>query len=292
MVATPRRRRSAALPATSSYDRAARASAAVVIREYSTSFGWATRMLHEPVRTHVRSIYALVRVADELVDDEAQRWDRSLRARLLDDLEEETYLAIEQGGSANLVVHAFALTAAQHGIGRDLVDPFFDSMRVDLSVQVHDPESLSGYVYGSAEVVGLMCLRVFVGGDEATYLRLAPGARRLGAAFQKVNFLRDLHADHSLLGRAYFPGVDLSTFTDRERDLLLDDIDADLSAAATSIPHLPSSSRRAVHAAHALFAALSARLRQTPAEQICRERVRVPDLQKARILARSAMVGR
>src|SRR5699024_491715 len=116
-------------------------------------------------------------------------------------------------------------TAREHGIGPDLVDPFFDSMRADLSVRAHDPNSLATYVYGSAEVVGLMCLRVFVGGDRSAYDELAPGARRLGAAFQKVNFLRDLHADQSLLGRAYFPGVDLSTFTDRERDLLLDDID-------------------------------------------------------------------
>src|SRR5699024_3386184 len=132
---------------------------------------------------------------------------------------------------------------------------------------------LATYVYGSAEVVGLMCLRVFVGGDRSAYDELAPGARRLGAAFQKVNFLRDLHADQSLLGRAYFPGVDLSTFTDRERDLLLDDIDADLDAAAVAVRRLPVSSRTAVHAAHGLFQELSTRLRATPASRIARERV-------------------
>lgn len=277
---------------TSPYDRAARASAAVVIGEYSTSFGWATRLLHEPVRTHVRSIYALVRVADELVDDARQPWDRERRADLLDGLQEETHRALETGGSANLVVHAFTLTAREHGIGRDLVDPFFDSMRADLSVQVHDPHSLSGYVYGSAEVVGLMCLRVFVDGDQRRYEELAPGARRLGAAFQKVNFLRDLCDDQEVLGRTYFPGVDLSTFTDRERDQLLDDIDADLAAAAAVIPQLPPSSRCAVHAAHALFAELASRLRCTPAERIACERVRVPDVVKARIVARSLVVTR
>lgn len=280
-------------PASSraSYDAAARASAATVIDHYSTSFGWATRLLREPVRTHVRSIYALVRVADELVDDAGQSWTLQRRAELLDGLHAETLRALTEGGSANLVVHAFALTAIQHGIGPDLIDPFFDSMRADLKVQVHDETSLASYVYGSAEVVGLMCLRVFVAGSQQRYDRLAPGARRLGAAFQKVNFLRDLHADHSLLGRTYFPGVDLSTFSDRERDLLLDDIDADLAAAGLAIRELPPSSRRAVHAAHALFAELSARLRQTPAEQIARERVRVPDLVKARIVAQ-ALVAR
>lgn len=280
-------------PASSraSYDAAARASAATVIDHYSTSFGWATRLLREPVRTHVRSIYALVRVADELVDDAGQSWTLQRRAELLDGLHAETLRALTEGGSANLVVHAFALTAIQHGIGPDLIDPFFDSMRADLKVQVHDETSLASYVYGSAEVVGLMCLRVFVAGSQQRYDRLAPGARRLGAAFQKVNFLRDLHADHSLLGRTYFPGVDLSTFSDRERDLLLDDIDADLAAAGLAIRELPPSSRRAVRAAHGLFAELSARLRQTPAEQIARERVRVPDLVKARIVAQ-ALVAR
>lgn len=273
------------------YDAAARASAGVVIAHYSTSFGWATRLLHEPVRTHVRSIYALVRVADELVDDHRQPWDRDLRARLLDGLRDETYRALDSGGSANLVVHAFALTAAEHGIGADLLDPFFDAMRADLSVTTHDEESLSRYVHGSAEVVGLMCLRVFTDGEER-YGQLAEGARRLGAAFQKVNFLRDLHCDQHLLGRRYFAGVDASTFTDHDRDLLLDDIDADLAAAAEAIRHLPLSSRRAVHAAHALFLALSLRLRRTPAAQIARERVRVPDLVKARIIARSALVAR
>ena len=278
--------------ATTSYDDAARASAACVIGHYSTSFGWATRLLQEPVRTHVRCIYALVRVADELVDDESQPWDRDQRARMLDGLHRETLTAIETGGSANLVVHAFALTAVEHGIGADLVDPFFTSMRADLTVRTHDQESLEGYVYGSAEVVGLMCLRVFVGGDERRYAALAPGARRLGAAFQKVNFLRDLHADQSELGRVYFPGVDLATFSDRERDELLDEIDADLAVAAAAIAQLPPSSRPAVHAAHGLFCALSERLRATPAQQIARERVRVPDHVKAQILTRSAVVAR
>ncbi|MCK0113090.1 squalene/phytoene synthase family protein [Ornithinimicrobium sp. F0845] len=278
--------------APTSYDEAARASAAVIIGHYSTSFGWATRLLHEPVRTDVRSIYALVRVADELVDDDRQPWDAARRAALLDGLQEETHRALVSGGSANLVVHAFTLTATEHGISRALVDPFFDSMRADLTVQVHDRSSLDGYLYGSAEVVGLMCLRVFVDGDDRLYSELAPGARHLGAAFQKLNFLRDLHADQSRLGRTYLPGTEPAAFTDRERDLLLDEVDADLATAAGTIPRLPRSSRGAVRAAHDLFAALSSRLRVTPAVQIARERVRVPDLVKAQILARNALGAR
>ncbi|WEV76855.1 phytoene/squalene synthase family protein [Janibacter cremeus] len=278
--------------ASSTYDEVAHASAAVVIGRYSTSFGWATRLLQQPVRTHVCSVYAFVRVADELVDDESQPWDTDQRRRLLDGLQQETHRALACGASANLVVHAFARTALEHGIGADLVDPFFAAMRADLSVRQHDTETLNRYVYGSAEVVGLMCLRVFVSGDDRRYEDLAPGARRLGAAFQKVNFLRDLHSDHELLGRSYLPGVDRGTFTDRQRDELLDDIDDDLRAAARAIEQLPPSSRRAVRAAHALFEALSLRLRATPAQQIARERVRVPDLAKVRIIARSALVAR
>lgn len=287
MVRNPLRAR-----ASPTYDEVAHASAAVVIDRYSTSFGWATRLLQQPVRTHVCSIYAFVRVADELVDDESQPWDADQRRRLLDGLQQETHRALACGASANLVVHTFARTALEHGVGTDLVDPFFAAMRADLSLRRHDTETLDRYVYGSAEVVGLMCLRVFVSGDERRYEDLAPGARRLGAAFQKVNFLRDLHSDHELLGRSYLPGVDRGTFTDDQRDQLLDDIDEDLRAAARAIEQLPPSSRRAVRAAHALFEALSLRLRATPAEQIARERVRVPDLDKARIIARSALVVR
>ena len=276
---------------TGPYDEVAQASAAVVIECYSTSFGWATRLLAEPVRTHVRCIYALVRVADELVDDVDLAWDRGQRAALLDALEEDTRRALQIGGSPNLVVHAFARTAVEHGIGWDLVGPFFDSMRADLDVAAHDPDSFATYVYGSAEVVGLMCLRVFVGGDQARYEQLAPGARALGAAFQKVNFLRDMADDHGERGRDYFPGVDPGRFDDARRDVLLDDIDADLAAAAAVIPELPPSSRRAVRAAHDLFAALSERLRRTPAAEIATRRVRVPDPVKAVVLAR-CLVGR
>jgi phytoene/squalene synthetase len=284
-------------PATpvATYDRVASESAALVIRGYSTSFGVASRLLAQPVRTQVRNIYALVRIADEIVDDPQIAVSRAERAELLDRLEEDTARALQQGHSSNLVVHAFATTARACGIGMDLVAPFFASMRTDLHVTEHDAASLERYVYGSAEVVGLMCLRAFVTAPDAgpaAYDELASGARRLGAAFQKVNFLRDLAEDHDDLGRTYFPGLRPDGFTDRERDLILDDIDADLDAAARVVPLLPASSRRAVAAAHALFAELAGRLRATPAEQIRRERVSVPSAVKMRLLAGAFVPGR
>ena len=271
------------------YDAVASRSAGVVIRSYSTSFGWASRLLPADQREHIRNVYALVRVADEVVDDPRPDWEPAERARLLNSLEAETASALATGRSANLVVHAFACTARRFGIDHALVDPFFASMRADLSVNEHDATSLAEYVHGSAEVVGLMCLRVFVDGDDTTYRRLAPGAKRLGAAFQKVNFLRDLAQDAEALGRSYLlPGA---TLTDGDRDTLLDDIDADLRAAEVALDQLPAGSRRAVRAAHGLFSELSRRLRCTPAAHIRTTRVRVPDHVKAQIVARAVATG-
>ena len=282
--------------ATTSYDEVARRSAAVVISSYSTSFGAACRLLAEPVRTHVRDVYALVRIADEIVDAPELGADVGRRTDLLERLEDETRQALVVGWSSNLVVHAFATTARTCGIDMDLVGPFFDSMRTDLHRTEHDDATFERYVYGSAEVVGLMCLRAFLSDGTATgrqeeYAELAPGARRLGAAFQKVNFLRDLCEDHDVLGRTYFPGLVIEQFDDRHRDVILADIDADLAAAAAVIPRLPVSSRRAVAAAHGLFAELSSRLAATPAARIREERVRVPTPVKARIVARALLGG-
>ena len=281
-------------PGQGTYDMVAGQSAAVVISTYSTSFGLASRLLAEPVRTHVRNVYALVRIADEIVDDPDLRLDVPERDELLTSLQDDVRRALRHGHSSNLVVHAFAATARAVGIEADLVDPFFASMRADLYVTEHDIASLDAYIYGSAEVVGLMCLRAFLSDlsdDSAAdgYEELTPGARRLGAAFQKVNFLRDLAEDHGFLGRSYFPGLVLETFSDHQRDVLLDDIEADLAASAAAIPRLPGSSRRGVAAAHALFAELACRLRATPAAQISRERVRVPGPVKARLVLRAVL---
>ncbi|MFD4957074.1 phytoene/squalene synthase family protein [Microbacterium sp. NPDC058389] len=270
------------------YDRTAMDAAAAVIARYSTSFGLACRLLGPRPRPHVRNVYALARVADEIVDGPA--WEAGLSAEqaagVLDRLEEECLAAIDQGFSGNLVLHAFARTARECGIGPDLVGPFFASMRVDLQVSRHDTASHDTYVYGSAEVIGLMCLQVFVNAGARHPVtpspELADGARRLGAAFQEVNFLRDLQDDRARLGRDY---LDLASPGDRAA--VLDRIDRDLAAAARVIPDLPADCRRAVTAAHDLFAELAARLRATPHDET---RVRVPDAVKAR-LAMRAMLG-
>lgn len=277
-------------PRLALYGAVAEQTASLVIRRYSTSFGLAARMLGPAVRQPVQNIYALVRVADEIVDGGAEEagLDPKIAARLLDELEQETERAMDEGYSSNLVVHAFAGTARTAGFGAELTRPFFASMRMDLSATEHDQASFERYIYGSAEVVGLMCLRVFVRDTERVYsdaelATLETGARALGSAFQKVNFLRDLAADLTALGRSYFPGVDPAAVTEAEKNALLDDIDRELALAADTVPLLPVSSRRAVATAQRLFAELSRRLRVLPAASLLTTRVRVPDPAKVRI---------
>jgi phytoene/squalene synthetase len=272
------------------YSEVAEQAAGLVIRRYSTSFGLASRLLGRAVRQPVENVYALVRVADEIVDGGADEagLERRVAARLLNELERDVERSLEEGYSANLIVHAFARTAREAGFGAELTEPFFASMRMDLSETEHDAASFERYVYGSAEVVGLMCLRIFVRDAPRDYTddelaTLEAGARALGAAFQKVNFLRDLGADAGTLGRSYFPGIDPAALTEQQKLTLVDDIDADLATAAATLPLLPRSSRRAVALAHGLFAELNRRIRRTPASELARTRVRVPDPVKLRI---------
>ena len=270
------------------YDRVAQDSADLVIRAYSSSFGMASQLLSRPVRVPVRNVYALVRIADEIVDNPDAGLDSRQRAQALQALQEDVHRSSTTGYSANPVVHAFAGTARSYGIDATLTDPFFASMARDLDPAPHTADSIARYIHGSAEVVGLMCLRIFVAHDRdgtSCYEELAPGARSLGAAFQKVNFLRDLAEDTDTLQRGYFPGIDPSDFTDFDRDRILNDIESDLVTAQEAISRLPSSSRPAVQAAHDMFAELAARLRTTPADRIRRERVRVPGRVKLRIAA-------
>ncbi len=282
----------AALASTERFTRCAHACAAEVIRGYSTSFAMATRLLPPAVRRDISSIYALVRVADEIVDGAAEGagLDISRAASRLDSLETDVRVATDEGFSENMVVHAFADVARRTGIPHDVVTPFFASMRTDLSRSIHDDESFDEYVHGSAEVVGLMCLHAFFGSrrlPEENRDQLISGACRLGAAFQKVNFLRDLDADADALDRAYFPGVDPSSLDEPTKMRLVEDIDADLQAAALAIPLLPRGVRAAVQVAHDLFAALNNRLRQTDAAVVRTSRIRVPDATKMAIAVRA-----
>lgn len=272
------------------FERAAHEAAAVVIGQYSTSFGMAVRLLREPVRTAVRDVYAMVRVADEVVDGACADLPTQEVRTVLDRYEQDVLAAIPRGFSTDLVIHAFALTARRVGITADLVGPFFDSMRADLTRSAHDRGSLEEYVHGSAEVVGLMCLRCFLHDQpdrEEAWVRLRPGAERLGAAFQKVNFLRDISTDSGELGRTYFPGVTPDTLDEATKSRLVKEIDEDLRAADAAIAQLPDSSRAAVRTAHLLFGELNDRIAATPARDLARTRVRVPDARKAVLVARA-----
>lgn len=270
------------------YDDVAQSAADALIARYSTSFGLATRLLPPGQRAMVRTVYALVRLADEVVDGASAAAGAADRARaLLDDLEAQTEAAMASGYSTNVLVHAFATTARAAGFGAELTRPFFASMRMDLDVFEHDEASLRAYVYGSAEVVGLMCLRVFLLAEpaparEARYGELAPGAQALGSAFQLINFLRDLAEDHAVLGRRYLD-LDPEHVTEEAKREVLDDIAADLHVAALALPRLPVPARRAVGTAYALFCELAARIDATPAAELASTRVRVPGPVKARL---------
>ncbi|WP_417512242.1 phytoene/squalene synthase family protein [Microbacterium sp.] len=273
------------------YNETARESASVVIRRYSTSFSWASRLFDPVVRDHVARIYALVRLADELVDGpaEAAGVDVDMRGVMLDELEAETARALRLGFSTNLVVHAFALSAREYGIDMELCRSFFASMRRDLDTETFDAAELDEYIYGSAEVVGLMCLAVFEAGvkraPEEREL-LTGGARSLGAAFQKVNFLRDYAEDHDDLGRAYFPGT-ATELTEAVKTDIVRSIRDDLRVADRAVPLLAHSCRASVWAAQEMFRELTDRIESTPASVLAHTRVRVPNLVKARILARA-----
>jgi phytoene/squalene synthetase len=278
------------------YTRTARQMSRRVIGAYSTSFGLASAMLPGRIRTGIADVYALVRVADEIVDGPAAEAGIGLtRVRaLLDDLERETLEAIDTGFSANLVVHAFSVTARETGIDARQVSPFFASMRMDVADGLRmDDVAYRRYIHGSAEVVGEMCLRVFLREKEGWVAdaELEEGARRLGSAFQKVNFLRDLADDAGRLHRVYIPGLDPRTFTDQDKNAVVDEIANDLAVARAAIVRLPPRSRRATAAAAMLFARLNDQLREMPAAQLRRTRASVPLPVKVGILA-SAAAGR
>ena len=272
------------------FTEAARACAQVLLRRYSTSFALACRLLSPATRPHVATIYAWARVADEVVDGAMD--DPAAARELIAEARRRTHRAIEQGLDPDPVTHAFADTARRFGIGARLVDPFYDSMEADLDVTVHSDESLRRYIHGSAEVIGEMCLRTFAGGGSGDDDELAAGARALGSAFQKVNFLRDVREDSGELGRNYLPGRDPLALTDRDVRELADDVDVDLRLARIAIDRIPGRDRLAVLAAHDLFAELNERLRAAGAAGVSSGRVRVPDAVKLKIIARAAATGR
>ena len=248
---------------------------------YSSSFSLAIRLLHTELRQPIYDVYGLVRFADEIVDT-FHDFDK---AALLAQFEKDTYTAIEQGVSLNPILHRFQLTYHKYNIGKDLLAAFFKSMEMDLSPQAYDAETYQTYIYGSAEVVGLMCLHIFCDGNKSTYETLKPAAQRLGAAFQKVNFLRDIKADFEGLERMYFPNCDFTNFKEADKKNIEADIQADFSAALDGIKALPVSSRFGVYVAFKYYYSLFKKIKNTQYQSILQMRIRIPDYKKLLILA-------
>lgn len=289
------------------FTRTAENASSAVIENYSTSFGLATRLLGRRHRTHVRNVYAMVRVADEIVDGVTAEAGLGVeqQRQVLDQYERDVHRALQLGYSSDLVIHAFAHSARAAGIDTSLTAPFFESMRLDLATAqgeqlAFDPSMHARYVHGSAEVVGLMCLRIFVRernfdwsasteqamdnpADERS--PLIHGACQLGAAFQNINFLRDLADDTSRLGRNYL--TDTGTLDDAGRDAWVATIRRQLADAERIIPLLPKDARAAVRSALALFSSLTKRIAQTPAAELHRVRVRVADPTKLFLAGRA-----
>lgn len=250
-------------------------------KNYSTSFSLSSKLFDKKIRRHIYAIYGLVRVADEIVDT----YRGSDASTELSNLLTETKKALKTGYSTNPIVHAFAVTAREFSIGSSLIDPFFESMKTDLAQERLDKKSYARYIYGSAEVVGLMCLRVFVN-DDSKYKSLRAGAQALGSAYQKVNFLRDLKADYDELGRTYFPGLDFESFNDEDKRLIIEDIETDFRASISALEKLPSTSRRAVAASFMYYQSLLMVLKKASPEDIKQNRLSTSKARKAYLYLR------
>ncbi len=252
----------------------------LITKRYSTSFTLGIRTLDPALHLPVYAVYGFVRWADEIVDT----FHDHNRAELLADFERQTYDAIERGFSLNPVLHSFAQVVREYAIDREFIAAFLHSMALDLEDQHYHPGLYEEYIYGSAEVVGLMCLRIFCRGDAAAFERLREPARRLGAAFQKVNFLRDIRSDFEDRGRVYFPGVVYQHFNDVKKAEIEADIKADFEAGYAGIQQLPRAAKLGVYLAYVYYLKLFYKIRQLPAARILGERVRVPDNTKLLLL--------
>ena len=252
-------------------------------KNYSTSFSMGIRMIDKDYRWAIYAVYGLVRVADEIVDT----FHNQNKPKMLEEFRKETYQAIENQLSTNPILHSFQEAARKYNITADLIDPFFESMAMDLENKTYNENGYEEYIYGSAEVVGLMCLKVFCNGDLAEYNRLKSPAKSLGAAFQKVNFLRDIKSDFEERGRTYFPQVNFHHFGEEEKSAIIVDIKKDFSAAYKGILELPSNCRFGVYTAFRYYMKLLQRIERQPVGSIKSARIRVPDSQKLSLLLRS-----
>ena len=255
-----------------------------ITQTYSTSFSFGIKLLDKSIHDAIYSIYGFVRLADEIVDT----FHDYPKAEMLNEFKQETYKSIERKISVNPVLHSFQNIVNKYEIDINLIDQFLKSMEQDLDDIKYSNDAYKEYIVGSAEVVGLMCLKVFVNGDQSLYNELEDSARSLGAAFQKINFLRDVKADYEELGRTYFPGVDLNSFTVDEKLKIESDIQQDFSDALIGIKRLPSSSRLGVFVAYRYYLSLFKKIKNIPSERLMKERIRVPNTKKLYITFESA----
>ena len=265
------------------YDRVCAECSVLTTKAYSTSFSLGIRFLGEQLRQPIYSIYGYVRFADEIVDT----FHHKDKSTLFERFKVDTNLALEEGISLNPILHAFQQVFHRYSLDKNHVDLFLQSMEWDLNRADYDRVGFEQYIVGSAEVVGLMCLKVFVNGDQSEYERLRPFAERLGAAFQKINFLRDIKADFQEMGRSYFPNLDMTSFDEQTKSIIEDEIEADFKEAYKGIIELPRSSRLGVYIAYIYYLRLFQKIRSLPSDRIMEERIRIPNSRKATLFVGS-----
>ncbi|MBX3241990.1 MAG: phytoene/squalene synthase family protein [Chitinophagaceae bacterium] len=267
------------------FDQVSTSCSKITTQRYSTSFSLGIKLLSKRMHAPVYAIYGFVRFADEIVDS-FHAFDK---AALLGRFREDTYTAVKEGISLNPILNSFQKTVKNYDIEKELIDTFLDSMEMDLSNHFYSRRLYDQYVLGSAEVVGLMCLKVFCEGNRELYEKLKTPAMKLGAAFQKINFLRDVKVDKENLGRTYFPGIDLANFSSREKQLIEEEISMALKEALAGIRQLPLSSRRGVYLAYKYYLLLFKKIRNASPQKILNERIRVPDIHKVSVMCKSVL---
>ena len=267
------------------FDNVSYQASKLTTKTYSTSFSLGILALHKSIRKPIYNIYGFVRFADEIVDS-FHNYDKS---KLFNKYKQDAFLSIEDKISLNPILNSFQETVNAYNIDLSLINNFLDSMEMDLSEKIYNEENYNNYIYGSAEVVGLMCLKVFVNGDETLYDKLRPSASSLGSAFQKVNFLRDANTDYSLLGRTYFPDVQMNNFSQADKLKIEKDIEIDFKDALVGIKMLPRFSRGGVYLSYLYYYHLFRRIKALPSSKVLEERIRIPSIEKIFLMIKSIL---
>ena len=266
------------------FDKVSNDCSKLVIKRYSTSFYFSSSLLSKTIRQDIFNIYGFVRLADEIVDT----FHEYPKKELLEDFEKELWRSVDNKISLNPILNSFQHTVNKYSIPKDLINSFLESMKMDLEKKEYNSvEEYRKYIYGSADVVGLMCLKVFVKGSESSFAELSPFAISLGSAFQKVNFLRDLKDDSNVLNRVYFPNVDMNNFNEKSKREIILEIEKDFANAVKGIVKLPKNSKFAVYIAYRYYNKLLKKLKRTSSENIVKKRIRIHNLQKFIVIARS-----